>query len=524
MKTHQLRTSSVSVIEKERTHYESSTSKVNYLRLKDDMDSEQQNLSSSVSPTVSSSNDESMLIGDTKTDGANTLKRPFVPEKFKFGNSASKRTRNTQFDRVVPSNEIVKSKGNKRHSIRGSVSAMRTTNPIRSVVDKLDLTQANPEFPVISLSLGDPTVHFKTHPIVTHALTEAVESYSANGYPPMIGLHKARNAVAEYHTRMGKNVTFEADDVIMTNGCSQAIQLSLSALADAGIHNVLIPNPGFSLYKSICTNLGVEAREYELDESNGWELDLESIQKSIDDNTVAIILTSPSNPTGAVHSIRSVTKLLEICEQNGIVLIADEIYYGHVFQSIEWKSVAEINSQLEHSAAVLCLGGLSKRFLVPGWCLGWILIHDPTNMLGEVRIALEKVSSLMVGPSGPTQDALPRILKEVPESWHLELISQLEQNAMFCYEQVKKNPVLSAIKPQGSMFMLIRIEFERLLDISDSVAFANGLFQEKSVVVLPGECFGSTYHFRISYTAPIHTLQEAFNRIHHFCLDHSRKY
>ncbi|KAA8499915.1 Tyrosine aminotransferase [Porphyridium purpureum] len=419
--------------------------------------------------------------------------------------------------------------------VRVSQSSLRTRNPIREVVDQIDLSQANPSKPVISLSLGDPTAHgnLQTHPNATRALIETIQSGRANGYPPMVGLPCARAAVAKAHSFSAeencnkKPFVFDARDVVMANGCSHALQMCFQALADADCSNILIPEPGFSLYQTLCDNLGIEARGYRLDPLNDWEIDLEQLKSMIDENTVAIVYNSPGNPTGCVYSDSHVRELLAVCEQFQLPVIADEIYFNFCFSfggsddderahTPAWRSIAKLNAALNCPVPIFCLGGLSKRFLTPGWCLGWILIQDPHDYASQVRVGLEKVASLIVGPSSIVQTALPRILAEVPESWHAATARQIGEHAQVCFDALQAAPALHPCRPRGGMFMLVGIDFARLRGIADDLEFCEALFKEESVLVLPGECFQAPGYLRLTYTAPVATLKEAMSRITSF--------
>jgi tyrosine aminotransferase len=115
----------------------------------------------------------------------------------------------------------------------------------------------------------------------------------------------------------------------LTNGCSGALDISLRALANPG-DNILIPTPGFSVYKCILMANSVEAKEYNLVPEKSWEIDLEHLESQIDAKTVAIVVNDPSNPCGSVYSKDHKLKILQIAAQHRKPIIADEVYHGVV--------------------------------------------------------------------------------------------------------------------------------------------------------------------------------------------------
>lgn len=244
-----------------------------------------------------------------------------------------------------------------------------------------------------------------------------VKEGSKNGYGPSNGFPEARQAVAEYVAHQGP---VSANDVILCSGCSCALDLCISVLAGPG-QNILIPKPGFSIYKTLAEGFGVECRYYDLIPERNWEVDLDQLESLIDANTATIVVTNPSNPCGSVFSREHLEAILDIAERHFVPIIADEIYEHFVFPGQEFHSV----SSLSRKVPVLSCGGLTKRFLVPGWRMGWIVIHDRDNVLQGVRKGLANLSSRILGANTLVQGALPEILRNTPQSFYDELVATL---------------------------------------------------------------------------------------------------
>lgn len=152
-------------------------------------------------------------------------------------------------------------------------------------------------------------------------------------------------------------------------------------------------------------------------------MDLVSLENQIDENTAAIIVNNPSNPCGSVYTSQHLKDIIDVASRNRVPIIADEIYEHFVFSDHKFTAL----SSLSEDVPVLTCSGITKRFLAPGWRLGWVIIHDRQNIFGkEVRTGLARMSTRLLGPNTLMQKALPRILKETPQSFFDETIRFIE--------------------------------------------------------------------------------------------------
>lgn len=228
--------------------------------------------------------------------------------------------------------------------------------------------------------LGDPTIfgNLKASPETINAIQNVIVEGRYNGYAHSAGVPEARQAVCDYvEDHQGKVFP---QDVILCSGCSSSIDMCIAVLGHPG-SNILIPRPGFSIYRTLALSYGIEVRPYNLLPDQQWEVDLHQMDQLINGDTVAIVLTNPSNPCGSVFTARHIRQILEIAEKHRVPIIADEIYEHFVFPDVEYCSI----SSLSKNVPVLSCGGLTKRFLVPGWRLGWIVIHDRNGVFQDVR-------------------------------------------------------------------------------------------------------------------------------------------
>merc|ERR1740128_802169 len=374
----------------------------------------------------------------------------------------------------------------------------------------------SPDKKMISLSIGDPTVFKNLNPApeVVEAIHAALDSGIHNGYGPSTGFLESRQAVADHVTVPGGEVT--ADDVILCSGCSCALDIAISTLANEG-KNILVPRPGFPLYTTLSAGLGIQTREYDLLPDHDWMVDLGHMESLIDHNTAAIIVNSPSNPCGSVFSVAHLKQILAIAEEYKVPIIADEIYDNFVFPGQTYVPIASLTT----TVPVLACGGLTKRFLVPGWRLGWIVIYDRGQVFEhEVRKGLLCMSQRIIGSNTLVQGALPTILANTPKSFFEDTISVIQNNAKLAFTRLRGVPGLMPVMPQGAMYMMVRVDRTRFPGFTSDLNFVERLVAEQSVFCLPGKCFNYPNYVRIVLTVPAILLQEACVRMLEFCSLH----
>ncbi|KAG7231075.1 hypothetical protein INR49_025105 [Caranx melampygus] len=439
-----------------------------------------------------------------------------------------------------------------RWEVKPSEMANNTLNPIRAIVDGMKITP-NPDKPMIALSIGDPTVfgNLPTDDAVLQAMKDAIDSQKYNGYAPSVGYLKSRQAVANFYSC--PEAPLDAEDVILTSGCSQAIDLAISVLCNPG-DNILVPCPGFSLYKTLAVSMGIKVKLYNLLPEKSWEIDLQHMESLIDERTSCLIITNPSNPCGSVFSKEHLQKILKVASRHCVPILADEIYSDMVFPGCSCPSMASLSSDVP----ILSCGGLAKRWLVPGWRLGWIQIHDRNEIFGsevhiyniykcvyvyvytlivrycyseltdvcmsclQIRQGLVKLSQRILGACTIVQGALEGILNNTRQSFYNNTISFLKSNSEICFSELSTVPGLNPVMPSGAMYLMVGIDMDHFPDFKNDVDFTERLVSEQSVFCLPASAFEYPNFFRIVVTVPEEMMVEACARIREFCQCHYR--
>ncbi|XP_019414187.1 PREDICTED: probable aminotransferase TAT2 [Lupinus angustifolius] len=375
---------------------------------------------------------------------------------------------------------------------------------------------------VISLGMGDPTIYtcFHTTSVAEEAVADTLQSHKFHGYAPTAGLLQARNAIAEYLSR-DLPYQLSSDDVFITCGCTQAIDVSIAMLARPGA-NILLPRPGFPLYELSAAFRHVEVRHYDLLPEKNWEADLDAIEALADKNTVALVIINPGNPCGNVYTYNHLEKIAETAKRVGTIVIADEVYGHLAFGANPFVPMGVFGSIVP----VLTLGSLSKRWIVPGWRLGWFVTNDPSGTYRKPKVVevIKKYFDLLGGPATFIQAAVPRIISQTEDIFFQKTIDNLKHTLDICCQEIDDIPCISCpYKPEGSMAMMVKLNVSLLEDISDDIDFSFKLAKEESVIILPGTAVGLKDWLRITFAADQSALREGMKRIKSFYQRHARK-
>lgn len=181
-----------------------------------------------------------------------------------------------------------------------------------------------------------------------------------------------------------------------------------------------------------------------------------------------------------------------------------------VYDGADFHSLASLSPKVP----IISCDGIAKRYLVPGWRLGWLIVHNRYGVLSDVKQGIVALSQKIVGPCSLIQAALPRILEDTPESYFQNIREVIARNAAIVYEALSSTPGLKPLKPQGAMYMMVG--FDR--DIyGEETKFVQGLITEESVYCLPGSAFNLPNWFRLVLTYPEEVTREACARIAAYC-------
>ncbi|KAJ0052418.1 hypothetical protein Pint_02312 [Pistacia integerrima] len=417
-------------------------------------------------------------------------------------------------------NESTKKWGFQVHQRFKTESAITLRAALTSLTENIDQNDSRPTIP---LGHGDPSVFpsFRTANVVEDAIIDAVRSTKFNCYGPFFGILPARRAVADYLNR-DLPYTLSPDDVYLTLGCKQAITVILSVLLRPGA-NILLPRPGWPYYETFTRQNNVEARLFDLLPEKGWEVDLDAVEALADKNTVAMVIINPGNPCGNVFTYQHLQKIAETARKLGIMVISDEVYDHLTFGNTPYVRMGVFGS----TVPVITLGSISKRWIVPGWRLGWLVTCDPNGILQKSGVvdSIKEYINITSNPAATLiQGAVPQILEKTEEAFYSKIIDILRVAADICYNRIKEIPCIYCLnKPEGSMFVMVKLNPSLLEDINDDMEFCLKLAKEESVIVLPGIVVGMNNWLRITFAVEPSALEDGLGRIKAFYYRHAKK-
>ena len=363
-----------------------------------------------------------------------------------------------------------------------------------------DLAAEMPE--CISLGVGEPDFQtpWDIRDAAIHSLEIGRTKYTANS-----GLRELREAISEYMQRK-YHLSYEAGDIVVTVGGSEAIDLAIRALVAPG-DEVIIPEPCYVSYEPITTlTHGVPVHVACLEE-NDFRITAEQIKAAITPRTKILVLGFPNNPTGAVLRHEDLEAIADVIRGTDITILSDEIY-AELAYGYRHESIAGIEGMKERTVVV---GGFSKSFSMTGWRLGYACGPQP------LIAAMLKIhqSCIMAAPT-TSQYAAITALRDCDDDVE-EMRRQYDLRRQYCVRKLNEMG-LKTFEPRGAFYVFPNITSSGM----NSEEFCQKLLQEKHVAIVPGTAFGDAGEgfARISYAYSIDHLREAFRRIAAFLEEH----
>ncbi len=355
------------------------------------------------------------------------------------------------------------------------------------------------------LNIGDPVQYgFQPPQNVKDAMIKAIQS-NQNYYAQSEGLPELREAIAKKEKSKGLSVY--TDDILVTNGVSEALDMVMSSIIEDG-DEVLLPGPYYPPYASYVRLHGGKPVEFAVDLKNSTP-DIDDIKSKITKKTVAICLISPNNPTGVVFSEKSLKQLVDIANQHDLYVVCDEIYDQIVYDE-KFTGIGKVAGD----SPVILLNGFSKVHLMSGWRIGYIAFNN-SQKLAPLRENLPKLARVRISTNLPVQHAALESLCG-PQGYVSEFVSELKKRRDFVVKQLNSIPGLSCSNPKGAFYAFPKIENNRY---GTDQEFVLELLKKTGVLTVHGSGFGTQYgggHFRIVFLPDVNTLGFALDEIEKF--------
>ena len=352
---------------------------------------------------------------------------------------------------------------------------------------------------VIRLEFGEPD--FDTPDNIKDAAIRAIKSGKTK-YTSSAGLPELRRAISD---KFSKDNGVEYDpykEVVVTAGATSALNVSFLATVDVG-DEVLIPDPGWATYSHAVQIVGATPLPYPLRESTGYAFEKEIVQELITPRTKAILIDSPSNPTGSIFSRANVNEISDFAIQNNLFVISDEVYEKFLYtDSAEQLSIASLPEMKERTVTV---NAFSKTYAMTGWRLGYAASSEP------IATAMTKINASQGScVSSVAQYAGIEALTG-PQDSVMQMISAFARRRDVMVKGLNQLPGFSCPLPQGAFYAFPNVSGTGL----NSYSLAMKVVEQAHVAVVPGSAFGSKgeSHLRLAYANSIENIETALDRI-----------
>lgn len=377
--------------------------------------------------------------------------------------------------------------------------------PPFTVMDVLESAQELEESgrEITHLEIGQPD--FPTPEVITQAATAALRA-GRTTYTHSMGLIKLREAIS-LHYKENYGVKVNPENILITTGTSPALFLALSALVEKG-DQVILTDPSYTCYKNTISFIGGKPVFVPIYDSEGYQINPERLKDAISEKTRAILINSPSNPTGTTLSKETLAQISTLSEKHGFYIISDEIYHGLVYKG---KTV----SALQVSDNAFIVNGFSKTYAMTGWRLGFLIA--PKNFIRPLQKMQQNFficasHFVQYGGIAALQKAAPYLEK---------MKAQYNKRRNYLIPELRNMGLKIMTEPNGAFYVLANAR--RFSESSYQLTFR--ILEEAEVAVAPGIDFGknSEGFLRFSYATSLKNIKKAVPKLKTFFRKEAKK-
>ena len=364
---------------------------------------------------------------------------------------------------------------------------------------------------VLKLNIGNPAPFgFQAPDEVIYDMRRQLTK--CEGYSDSKGLFSARKAIMQYaQLKHIPNVTI--DGIYTGNGVSELINLSMSALLNAG-DEVLIPSPDYPLWTACVTLAGGTAVHYRCDEQAEWFPDIADIRKKVNPRTKAIVIINPNNPTGALYPKEVLEEIVKVARENQLIIFSDEIYDRLVMDGEEHISIASLAPDL----FCVTFSGLSKSHMVAGYRVGWMILSGNKRIAKDYIDGINMLTNMRLCSNVPAQSIVQTALGGYQSvKNYIVPGGRLYEQREFVYKALNDIPGITAVKPKAAFYIFPKIDTKKF-GIVDDAQFALDFLREKKVLLINGRGFNwhEPDHFRVVYLPRVEVLEDAMGKLADF--------
>jgi aspartate aminotransferase len=353
---------------------------------------------------------------------------------------------------------------------------------------------------ILAFSAGEPD--FDTPDIIKEEAIKALHE-GFTKYTAVAGIPELLTAI-QTKLKKDNNLDYETNEIIVSNGAKQSLFNIFASILDED-DEVIIPAPFWVTYPELVKYHGGKPVIIETFENTDFKITADMLKNAITSKTKALLLTTPSNPTGSVYSKKELESLAEVLKETNILVISDEMYEKLIYDT-EFTAVASISEDM--LKRTITVNGLSKSVAMTGWRFGYCA--SKIEELNKAMIKLQSQSTSNIN-SITQKAAIPALLGKVDKEIEM-MRKEFEKRREFVFEQFNEIEGLSAAKPAGAFYIFVNHK----AITNDSMDFALKLLDKTGVAVVPGIGFGSEGYFRFSFATSMENLKEGIKRIKEF--------
>ncbi|AIE60514.1 aspartate transaminase [Bacillus methanolicus MGA3] len=357
---------------------------------------------------------------------------------------------------------------------------------------------------IIGLGAGEPD--FNTPQYIIDAAVKSMNEGHTK-YTPSAGLPALRKAIVEKIKR-DQGIDYDPSEIIVTVGGKHALYTLFQVILDEG-DEVIIPTPYWVSYPEQVKLAGGVPVFVEGSEENEFKITPSQLEQAISNRTKAVVINSPSNPTGMVYTEDELLELGKVCVKHNILIISDEIYEKLVYGKNKHISIAQLSTELKEQT--IMINGLAKSHSMTGWRIGFAAGNK------EIITAMTNLASHST--SNPTTTAQYGAIAAYSGSDESveEMRKAFEERLNAIYDKLIEIPGFTCIKPQGAFYLFPNVKKAvELTGYENTDEFAKALLEEAKVAVIPGSGFGAPDNIRLSYATSLELLEQAVERMKRF--------
>lgn len=358
---------------------------------------------------------------------------------------------------------------------------------------------------ILSLTVGEPD--FATPENIQEVAVQAIRNGKASYYTPSAGIPELRQAIVDY-IKEYYGITYEPSQTIVTDGAKFALYALFQTILDPE-DEVIIPVPYWVSYGEQVKLAEGRPVFVKGEENNGFKITVSQLEASRTPKTKALIINSPSNPTGMIYDQKELQAIGEWAVKHDILIVADDIYGRLVYNGNEFTPIATISESIRKQTIII--NGVSKTYAMTGWRIGYALGNQEI-IDGMITIASQSTSNSTAVSQYAAIEALTGEQDPVEE-----MRVAFEERLNILYPLVSNLPGVTLNKPQGAFYLFPNVkETLAMCGYENVTKWVEDLLEETGVALVTGEGFGAPENVRLSYATDLGTLEEAVRRIAQF--------